>query len=497
MSERESKSKNIVRTTIGGVNERAPVLQMHEHDSLFGTFPQVAGLQQRIPGKRLHAKYDDPVWGIYQFWTPYGYGGEFFKLGDNIFVGEWTIPDVDLIPKIPARPHKWIEFKCPDGTPYIDFAYNGDSQGLFYAIATQNHTAAWKNPQTAKYITFTSSSSVIGSLSSLVDQDSSEVAIRYKAGYHWFKVDMGKGAPTAIYKLSVRAGSAALTFKLQGSNDDSDWDSVTNVLTIPANTWHTLTISETVGALTTIGSIPYRYWRLYCPVANQQFKVSEWEIYGHSICFYPVPLIPGEDPVTPDTPSGDPAKTPGGGGGPDPAPIEVHKGFELVSQKWKNSASVNVIYNDLYALSTPAPVPLGGEAPMPDPFAGLQYPLVGVDFTASAQQYSGESVGPYTVGLGFHFIQFQDAYGYNDGVILDMSQINLPKLIKFELEAIYEGTGIPTLTSRVNITPSFSSIIRGSDVLEYIGLNVGPNYTNGYDAFNRVTITGFVLTYRP
>lgn len=99
MSQRELRSKALILTTVGGVNERDRDTELpgEQYSSLSGVFPEFAGLQSRIWGKRLHQKFDGAVYGIFQFWTPLGYGVglyQFSNLVDNGYVdrGFWLPP---------------------------------------------------------------------------------------------------------------------------------------------------------------------------------------------------------------------------------------------------------------------------------------------------------------------------------------------------------------------------------------------------------------------
>lgn len=94
MSERETKIKSLVLSVIGGINERnvETELQADEYTSVLGVFPEFAGLQSRIFGKRLLKKYALPIYGIHQFWTPQGYGGGLYQFDGTIDYGQWLTP---------------------------------------------------------------------------------------------------------------------------------------------------------------------------------------------------------------------------------------------------------------------------------------------------------------------------------------------------------------------------------------------------------------------
>lgn len=80
---------------VGGVNQRVypTELPAHQYANLDGVFPEFAGLQSRLFGKRLLKKYDDPIYGIFQFWTPMGYGGGLYQFSGSLDYGIWLTPN--------------------------------------------------------------------------------------------------------------------------------------------------------------------------------------------------------------------------------------------------------------------------------------------------------------------------------------------------------------------------------------------------------------------
>ncbi len=94
MAQRQTQIKSALHTTVGGVNQRVQrtELKPHEYELLEGTYPQLAGLQAKIGGQRLLAKYDESVYGIHQFWTPYGYAVGLYTFTGILDIGDWTTP---------------------------------------------------------------------------------------------------------------------------------------------------------------------------------------------------------------------------------------------------------------------------------------------------------------------------------------------------------------------------------------------------------------------
>lgn len=104
MSQRETASKPFVISAIHGVNDRfvATELPLSDFSLVEGVFPQYEGMQTRIFGKRLLAKYADPIYGIYQFWSPVGYATGLYQFEGKLDSGPWLTPTSNIV--IPALP---------------------------------------------------------------------------------------------------------------------------------------------------------------------------------------------------------------------------------------------------------------------------------------------------------------------------------------------------------------------------------------------------------
>lgn len=103
MSRRESSLQPIALRTVAGVNQRvrATELPLHQFPTLEGVFPEFAGLQSRVWGKRLLQKYDEAVYGIHQFWTPMGYGVGLYQFDGSLDYGPWLTPNSSFDLSIP------------------------------------------------------------------------------------------------------------------------------------------------------------------------------------------------------------------------------------------------------------------------------------------------------------------------------------------------------------------------------------------------------------
>lgn len=105
MSNRETSLAPATLLTIGGVNERAYITELppQTFNALNGVFPEFAGLQSRLFGKRLLEKYANSIYGIYQFWTPMGYGVGLYQFTGTLDYGIWLTPSSAIIlPPLPG-----------------------------------------------------------------------------------------------------------------------------------------------------------------------------------------------------------------------------------------------------------------------------------------------------------------------------------------------------------------------------------------------------------
>lgn len=95
MSRRETRvTKTIPHLAIGGVNQRVRDTELppQQYSLLEGLFPEFAGLQSRVWGKRVLEKYSEAIYGIHQFWTPQGYGGGLYQFAGEVDFGYWLTP---------------------------------------------------------------------------------------------------------------------------------------------------------------------------------------------------------------------------------------------------------------------------------------------------------------------------------------------------------------------------------------------------------------------
>ena len=124
MPRRETKDdEQLVIRAFGSVNERQTSVELppNEFSSIVGTFPDYLGQQGRIFGKRTLAKYADPIYGIWQFWMPYGYGVGLYEFDDHLDHGLWLTPS-----------SKFPSLLLPPAIPFDGGGYTVDEFGNPY-----------------------------------------------------------------------------------------------------------------------------------------------------------------------------------------------------------------------------------------------------------------------------------------------------------------------------------------------------------------------------
>jgi len=92
---------------------------------------------------------------------------------------------------------------------------------------------------------------------------------------HWWKYDLGEGVTKVVRKLRIRQYKAIdgqiKDFKLQGSNNDSDWDDIYTGQAANEDTWQDFTFTNTT---------TYRYYRVWITsswYATAPNYASTWE----------------------------------------------------------------------------------------------------------------------------------------------------------------------------------------------------------------------------
>jgi hypothetical protein len=99
MPERELQSSSVPLLTIGGVNQRVNKreLEDYEYSWLSGAAPVYSGAQTRLWGKSQLAQFSSPILGIYQAWTPMGYGLGLYQFNGTLDAGIWQSPLTGIV----------------------------------------------------------------------------------------------------------------------------------------------------------------------------------------------------------------------------------------------------------------------------------------------------------------------------------------------------------------------------------------------------------------
>ncbi|MEH2392605.1 MAG: discoidin domain-containing protein [Nostoc sp.] len=163
----------------------------------------------------------------------------------------------------------------------LNYASDGDTNGLFYYLGTNAKTTDWSNP-TGNGVLISASSTENGSLSSLVDRVSSQWFSNINANnYVQFQLTNCKLKPTK-YSIKTRSNNADYyprNWQLLGSNDGINWDvvdeQINNNTLSSISQWLTIPVSTTT---------KYSYFRLLQNGADSSgagyLCLGEVELYG-------------------------------------------------------------------------------------------------------------------------------------------------------------------------------------------------------------------------
>jgi len=158
---------------------------------------------------------------------------------------------------------------------------NGDSNGIIYAIGSNNNNIPFSNPHSSGKIIAFMSTVASGNATNLTDR-TLQANYTTNVANSWIKVDLRtqKLIPNRYtFRHDANTGYYARSWRFEGSNDDNTW--------ITINTQTNNTSINTAGAWASIpvsGSTAYRYFRLTMTAANtsntNEFCCSEIELYG-------------------------------------------------------------------------------------------------------------------------------------------------------------------------------------------------------------------------
>lgn len=105
-SQRETQKKTLTLKTVAGINERELDVELppEQYSAQQGLFPEFAGLQSRLWGKRTLTKFANSVYSIYQFWSPYGYGAGLYQFNTTLDYGIWLTPTTEIETALLSNP---------------------------------------------------------------------------------------------------------------------------------------------------------------------------------------------------------------------------------------------------------------------------------------------------------------------------------------------------------------------------------------------------------
>lgn len=115
------------RMNLGNFTEIGSNYQKYQHnlqhlpESFFsqrGTYPFLSGMQRRLLGKILNSVQAGPVSSIFQFWSPFGYGGSVNQIGTNVDYSIWLSSKQDLSTAIPPLVLPPLDLPTPQNYDY-------------------------------------------------------------------------------------------------------------------------------------------------------------------------------------------------------------------------------------------------------------------------------------------------------------------------------------------------------------------------------------------
>jgi E3 ubiquitin-protein ligase HECTD1 len=166
----------------------------------------------------------------------------------------------------------------------LNYGFNGDGNGVFYYLGTNGKTSNWSNPHQAGSILISMSSFHDNHHNNphfLVDRATNQNIATANVPNSWYKVNLGLISLIPNY-YSIRnrddAHHGPANWKLQASNDDSNWVDldVRNNNPLSQNQWFSAPILNQ--------GIAYKYFRLFqhgLSTSNTNyFCIGEFELYG-------------------------------------------------------------------------------------------------------------------------------------------------------------------------------------------------------------------------
>lgn len=262
MSNREIQDTSSVQKWRGVDQRTQPTLVQDGFFSMSrGVFFGLGDNAERLPGKTVAANLGLPIFQV-------------FVIGSIALVQ--TTTDLYTVPLSDLLAGQVTFHDCI-------YSSDGDANGAFYFLGTDQGQAGWVNPQTGGFITVTASGILAGQggLEVIVDRQASHFHTTNSAPA-WIKADL-QGCKLRLNTWSYRyrdnsTADSPVGLLLEASNDNSTW------VTVDSRTGLTVVISGWLTFVVAGQTNYYRYFRLSViqpnSSGNAYLTIGEFEIYG-------------------------------------------------------------------------------------------------------------------------------------------------------------------------------------------------------------------------
>lgn len=138
------------RMNLGNFTEIGSNYQKYQHnlshlpESFFnqkGTYPSLTGHQRRLLGKNISNNFSNTVFGIFQFWSPYGYSAGITQTDTNVDYNIWLSSSQDFSSAIPP-----INLSYYSPIPWTPFTYDNPTTPSTPTITPTGWDPGGKNP---------------------------------------------------------------------------------------------------------------------------------------------------------------------------------------------------------------------------------------------------------------------------------------------------------------------------------------------------------------
>lgn len=217
--------------------------------------------------------------------------------GQVLVVNQAGIPTWAAVDSITYDPNSG-QPQLQGTTIQCSWAFNGDGNGIFYALGTNIRRQAWANPRTygPQLSMLSNPAGAEGFYAGVMDRVSTVVQIGGSIlGIVWLAIDLGAIRQAAIESYSIQGGTSAnfpRTWRLQGSNNVT----AMTATDVNAATWVDIDV-QTANATLTAGNqwghwasngdstTRFRFLRLVVTLdssagANPYMNLQELELYG-------------------------------------------------------------------------------------------------------------------------------------------------------------------------------------------------------------------------